>query len=81
MAEESRQRVEESRLDASKQTLENSKQILGESRQWLEELKQNPDGTYVDMLKYAGVKSLEKTQSMNSQATISKTCILSMWSG
>lgn len=51
--EELNQKSEESRLDAAKQRLEFAKQRLEES-------KQRPDNTYVDMLKYTGVKSLEK---------------------
>jgi len=47
-------------LEELKQDLEFDEQWLEELKQDLEELKQSPNTTYVNMLKYAGVKSLEK---------------------
>ena len=58
--EESEQLVEEHRQKLDESDLEMWKQNLKEAKQSLEELKQNPDQTYVNMLKYTGVKSLEE---------------------
>lgn len=58
--EDARQRLEESRSDVPKQRFEESKQTFEWAKQRLEEWKQKPDSTFIDMVKYTGVKSLER---------------------